>query len=454
MEIITIDKDDLQKKKVKKLIFGRDELPKTQLFNSEDVISGNPGSNIAIGFIYTWKEDSPPPEILSLFQRLSNYAALTGLWRTTNGGRYVFSNILANPNINKLVLLVFGAIDNGHLLVHTAENLWKYGCDSDGIVKNCKAANPKFEQVTQEGLERIRKQADLITVRKIKHDFDRIEKLIRALIQEPKNAIPTSEFNDLTLKFISNIPELAKAEVLYDDGARFESPLHIDLTSSARKVEFVEQLLIPSIGGSIHAKNLEEGLKQVASFVYTNGSASVDMRKLKMIECRSLSITILDPLEKIPEDFSKAYIDQYVEEFMRGVNTESEFTYNYHERIFRRWGDQVSKAICLLKDNPNTRRAVISLWDQSLDIDSTTPPCLDMIWLCVRDRKLELHATYRSHHLATVTQAGKLMKGEGAFVPNAYALGVLQKHVADILDRDCGPLVINDGSGHIHITEV
>ena len=72
----------------------------------------------------------------------------------------------------------------------------------------------------------------------------------------------------------------------------------------------------------------------------------------------------------------------------------------------------------------------------------------------MRDRKLELHAAYRSHHLATVTRDGKLMRGEGAFVPNVYALGTLQKFIADSLDRDRGPLVITDFSGHIHVADV
>ncbi len=450
VKTITIGTDPYKEKDIKKLVYHSDDIPQVQLFNSSDVISGNPGSNIAIGFVYTWKSDAPPVNVHNLMQRLSNYAALTGLWRTTNGGRYVFSNIVANPNINKLVLLVFGQKDNGHLLVNACENFWRYGTDGNGIIKNCAAANPKFEQVPKEALERVRKQADLLIVRNIT-DGDDIEPVIKALIQEPENGVPVSSFKDLDISFYSNV---LKSDLLYDDGARFDSPLLNDLSAGAKNVSFKSSALSSVHGQSVQASNLSDAVEKIASFVFEHGSASVDMRNLKMKECRSISVTIMDPLETIPESFSEEYIKQYVAEFMDGVNKDSEFAYTYHERIFKRWGNQVEKVIDILKQNPNTRRACISLWDPFLDLGSPTPPCLDFIWLCVRDRKLELHALYRSHHLATVTSEGKLMLGEGAFVPNMYALGTLQKFIADRLDRDRGPLILTDFSGHIHIADI
>jgi len=139
--------DSIQKKDLYKIQYTAKDLPAMQLFNSEDVIKGNPSSNIAIGLVYTWKEDRPPKSIMDFFQRVSNYAYITGLWKTTNGARYVFANILANPNVNKLVLLVFDHKDNGHLLVNALTNFWENGIDKEGIIVGCKAPNPKFEQV-------------------------------------------------------------------------------------------------------------------------------------------------------------------------------------------------------------------------------------------------------------------------------------------------------------------
>ena len=65
-----------------------------------------------------------------------------------------------------------------------------------------------------------------------------------------------------------------------------------------------------------------------------------------------------------------------------------------------------------------------------------------------------MHTVYRSQHLATITKDGKLMKGEGAFVPNLYALGVLQNYVADSLKIERGALVLTDFSGHLYMSEV
>ena len=83
---------------------------------------------------------------------------------------------------------------------------------------------------------------------------------------------------------------------------------------------------------------------------------------------------------------------KYVKEFIEGVGDGlDDFAYTYHERIFKRWGNQVKKVTSILKNDPNTRRALISLWDQTKDLDSTNPPCLDFIWPCIRNNKLEFY---------------------------------------------------------------
>ncbi|HII71557.1 TPA: hypothetical protein HA265_02270, partial [Candidatus Woesearchaeota archaeon] len=268
MKTITIGTDSLTKKEMKKLVYESEDLPKVQLFNSTDVIAGNPGSNIAIGFVYTWKSDSPPQDVLNIFQRLSNYSALTGLWRTTNGGRYALSNIAANPNINKLVLLVFGQKDNGHSLVDACENFWKYGTDQNGIIRNCKAANPKFEQIPPAALERIRQQADLIIIRDIL-STDNLEPVIKALIQEPENAVPVDKFSSLDITYHSNH---LQGRLLYDDGARFDSPFVVDLSAGAKNVKFESSNLSSVHGQSIQANNLSDAIEKLASFIFKNGS--------------------------------------------------------------------------------------------------------------------------------------------------------------------------------------
>jgi len=450
MKAIKIGHDSFLKKDVIKISYSPEELPKAQLFNSEDVIIGNPSSNIAIGFVYIWKTDTAPEGIREIFQKISNYAAMTGFWRTTNGARYVFSNILGNPNINKLVLLVFNARDNGHLLVEALSNFWKNGCDENGIIINSKSPNPKFEQVPLDALERLRKQADLLVVRNLSEsDYEKIEKIMKALIQEPENSIPAENFPDAEL-----ISEVIKNSLLYDDGARFKEPYSIDLLKSAKHVVYEEKDLIASIGCSIQAMSLDDALPQLAAFIAKNGSTLTDQRGITILECRSFSITILNALEKLPEGFSKEYMKRYVDEFLNGLDANLDFAYNYHNRIFRKWGNQFEKVRELLRKHPNTRRAMISLWDPENDLGNENAPCLDFIWAVVRNNKLEFHPVYRSHHLATITKDGKLMIGEGAFVPNLYAIASMQEKMAKELGIERGPLVLTDFSGHLYVSNI
>ena len=273
--------------------------------------------------------------------------------------------------------------------------------------------------------------------------------MLKALIQEPENAVDSNKFD---VKFYS---EVVKNNKFYDDGARFQEPYTIDLSITAKNISFVEKNLISTVGQSLQANNLDDAIEQIASFVFKNGSALVDERNIITIESRSITITILNPLEKIPEGFSKEYIDKYTDEFMNGRGEKlDEFAYTYHDRIFKKWGNQVEKIIEVLKKRPNTRRTMISLWDPKEDLENTNPPCLDFIWVVVRNSKLEFHIVYRSHHIATVTKEGKLMKGEGAFVPNIYALAILQSKMAKELNISSGPLVLTDFSGHLYVSDV
>lgn len=487
-----------------------------------------------MAFVYTWKEDIAPKPIREYMQKLANYNYITGLWRTTNGAKYVFSNILANPNVNKFVIVVFNQKDNGHLLAEALKKFWQNGVDENGIIKGSNSPNPKFEQVPKEALERIRTQCDLIILSHVPENdygFEIIENLSKACIQEPKNAVTVSSavaisFNavavsslaevnkELVNKQLVNIyfysnyyPLFGKtkqtAHLIYDDGARFTEPFKFDLSGTARKVHYEQKELITTIGQSIQAETLEDAHEAVAAFIFKNGLTLVDQRNIITLECRTFTVTILDALKKIPDGFSQDYLKRYVHEFLNGIGTENAtedgesavqdtFVYTYHDRIFKKWGNQYEKVVQLLKQHPNTRRAMISLWNPSSDVQNSNAPCLDFIWAVIRNNKLEFHVVYRSHHLATVTKSGKLMKGEGAFVPNLYAIATMQEKMAKELGKsgiyfekdgiNCekdetkskkdekklgedennitklnierGPLILTDFSGHLYVSDV
>jgi thymidylate synthase (methanogen type) len=272
---------------------------------------------------------------------------------------------------------------------------------------------------------------------------EKVEQAIKACYQEPTDAKKPEA--------ITIIPD----KPLYDDGARFDAPYETSFSSySIQEIENAhESEMISSLGLSITADNLDDALSRIVANVFEKGSKLKDQRHITINEERSLTVVIKEPLQRLPDHYTQEYLDKYKDEFMHGISEKAEFAYTYHERIFKKWGNQPDKVIKLLKNNPNTRRALISLWDPENDLGSSTPPCLDFIWFCIRNGKLECHPAYRSHHLATVDREGSVIPGEGAFIPNLYAIHHLHKHIADKAGFEIGPIVLTDFSGHLYVCD-
>ena len=332
MKTKIIGKDHFLDKDIKKFIFENTKLPKSQVFNNSDVIFGNPNSNIAICFIYTWSSEYAPEDIRRLADKISNYSALTGFWRTTNGARYVFSNILSNPNINKILLLVFNRDDNGHLLVDSLTKLWAKGVDENGIINECNAPNPKFEQVPIDGLNRLKKQADLLVLKNLtSNDFDKIESVVKAGFQEPNNAKDVNDFEGL--EFYSNI---IKNDKIYDNGARFDEPFLIDLSNGSKKSNFkvssIEYLML-----SAHRALLKhiipclrtvsatlDGTEIIWRCIFDKGATENDIKLLKQAAT-----------EVIKDYNTSGYTINEIYEitpFPQKMNTEKNMIYYRHEQ--------------------------------------------------------------------------------------------------------------------------
>ena len=62
--------------------------------------------------------------------------------------------------------------------------------------------------------------------------------------------------------------------------------------------------------------------------------------------------------------------------------------------------DQVQRAIDMLKNNPNSRRIVVSAWHPGLLDEMALPPCHIMYIFNVQDGKLNCHLTQRSGDIA------------------------------------------------------
>jgi hypothetical protein len=83
------------------------------------------------------------------------------------------------------------------------------------------------------------------------------------------------------------------------------------------------------------------------------------------------------------------------------IQKDGKFSYTYSERI----GDQVDKVISMLKDNPNSRNAIISIWDRQIDQDriggKQRVPCSMFFQLLIRNGKLNMIYNIRSNDVMT-----------------------------------------------------
>jgi thymidylate synthase len=76
------------------------------------------------------------------------------------------------------------------------------------------------------------------------------------------------------------------------------------------------------------------------------------------------------------------------------LGDDSQKTWNYDEF------DQVQRAIDMLRNNPNSRRIVVSTWHPGLLEEMGLPPCHIMYIFNVSDGKLNCHLTQRSGDIA------------------------------------------------------
>ena len=109
--------------------------------------------------------------------------------------------------------------------------------------------------------------------------------------------------------------------------------------------------------------------------------------------------------------------------------------------LARRHFDQLPEVCRILRADPLSRRAVISLWDPARDLmaDSKDLPCNDLIQFLVRDGLLHMHVHTRSNDFIW-----------GWSGINTFEWSCLQEMVANSLDVHLGPVVYSIGSFHLY----
>lgn len=144
-------------------------------------------------------------------------------------------------------------------------------------------------------------------------------------------------------------------------------------------------------------------------------------------------------------------LEQYCQEMLDGILDfeveKGNWTYTYHNRMAAYpirmshkidYGNQIKFIINELSRNPYSRRAVIDIRDNSEDMYSDDPACLQNIQFFIRDNKLHMKVLFRSNDAC-----------KAAFM-NAFALIMLQKRIADELGVEVGSYTHRANSFHCY----
>lgn len=149
-------------------------------------------------------------------------------------------------------------------------------------------------------------------------------------------------------------------------------------------------------------------------------------------------------------------LEQYKLELIYGIldfKIGHGWDYTYHDRIANYYVDncdkfpethslnQVDFVINELLKNPNSRRAVIDVRDNSDDAYSSDPACLQHIQYFIREDKLDCCVLFRSND---ATRANFM---------NCFGLIMLQKFIADAIGRKVGTFTLRANSFHCYSHE-
>ncbi len=147
-----------------------------------------------------------------------------------------------------------------------------------------------------------------------------------------------------------------------------------------------------------------------------------------------------------------AFIEQFVKRFKNYSDDGETLAAAYGHRWRVHFGfDQIQRVIALLKNNPNSRRAVIAMWDPRVDLHETEDgyadiPCNDLIDFKVsfgkRDEPNRLNMTLycRSHDIIW-----------GAYGANAVHFSFLHEYVATHLGLVIGNMTTISSNYHAYL---
>lgn len=196
-------------------------------------------------------------------------------------------------------------------------------------------------------------------------------------------------------------------------------------------------------------KNCMNAWKKALNYILDNGLDFIDIDNRKCREIVNLNMTIENPEEDYEKiiDLMKQFdwiypTSEELSNIIFNKEDSAMYEYSYGPRLFNFLGkrDQVNEYIIpLLKSNPKTRRAVISLFNPYTDSDryNDNIPSLMFINFKIFNNRLNCTFFVRSNEFFIGCPS------------DIYQLYLLQKYVADKLNVKTGSLTTISCSAHI-----
>lgn len=152
-------------------------------------------------------------------------------------------------------------------------------------------------------------------------------------------------------------------------------------------------------------------------------------------------------IEQVPAEFpmSQQDINTINDYIVTGDNESAvvhEWTKLYYHRIFDEPKSQYDFLINKLREDPQSGRSQIVLWDKLIDQDAEIAPCTQVIWARQKFKKLELHV-----HAASVDAYKKLLMNQQEFIS-------LQIHIANQLGISVGKFYHVIDSCHLYHKDI
>ena len=145
-----------------------------------------------------------------------------------------------------------------------------------------------------------------------------------------------------------------------------------------------------------------------------------------------------EPLKHILSPYSTEFLYTYYVQIKAPDNSHG-FDYTYGNRIHSHFGlNQYDRAVDMICNSPNTRRAVISLWDGKIDNLAKHPPCLNHIQFSRDGEALNMTCLFRSNDI--------LM----AYGANIYGLALFFNDFCHDTEYKVGKLTTISSNPHIY----